>query len=80
MDFEILGKIFEIETMAQGRGIRELERLRKVHGSGRWKKRKGIARVRLTGGQTVTAEIHWYEAHGVGRKEYKLKRLMGERG
>jgi hypothetical protein len=76
---EILGRIFEIETLAQGRGIRELDRLRKVYGPGRWRKRKGIARVRLPGGQSVTAEIHWYEAHGVGRKEFKLKRIVGER-
>ena len=79
MGIEILGKIFDIETMAQGRGIRELDRLRKVYGPGRWKKRKGIARVRLHSGLVVTAEVHWYEAHGVGRKEFKLKRIVGER-
>ncbi len=79
MGIEILGKIFDIETVAQGRGIRELDRLRKVYGPGRWKKRKGIARVRLPGGLAVTAEVHWYEAHGVGRREFKLKRIMGDR-
>lgn len=79
MGIEILGKIFDIETIAQGRGIRELDRLRKVYGPGRWKKRKGIARVRLPGSSVVTAEVHWYEAHGVGRKEFKLKRLVGDR-
>lgn len=79
MGIEILGKIFDIETIAQGRDIRELDRLRKVYGPGRWKKRKGIARVRLPGSLVVTAEVHWYEAHGVGRKEFKLKRIVGDR-
>lgn len=76
---EILGKIIDIETIAQGRGIRELDRLRKVYDPGRWKKRKGVARVQLPGGSVATAEVHWYEAHGVGRKEFKLKRIIGER-
>ena len=66
MGINTLGKIFHIETMAQGRGIRELDRLRKVYGPGRWKKRKGIARIRLHGGLVVTAEVHRHEAHGVG--------------
>ena len=79
MGIEILGKIFDSETIAQGRGIRELDRLRKVYGPGRWKKRKGIARVRLSGSLVVTAEVHWDEAHGVGRKEFKLKRIVGDR-
>ena len=75
---EILGQISQIETIAIGRGIRELDRLRKVYGPGRWRKRKGIAKVRLPDGIMCMAEIHWYEAHGIGRKEYKVKRLLGE--
>ena len=79
MSIEILGKILNIETIAQGRGIRELERLRKVHGPGRWRKRKGVARVRLPDGGIVTAEVHWYEAHGLGMKEFKIKRIVGDK-
>ena len=59
MATEILGKILDIETMAQGRVIRELDRLRKVYGPGRWRKRKGIARVRLPDGTVAMAEVHW---------------------
>ncbi len=73
MDFEIIGEITDIEPIAIGRSIRELARLRKQYGRGRWRKLKGIATVRLRDGAIRTAEIHWYEAHGVGRKEFKLK-------
>ncbi len=76
MRFEILGEISEIETFASGRGIRELARLRKSYGRGRWRKRKGIARVGLTDGSIYLAEIHWYEAAGIGRKEFKIKTLL----
>lgn len=76
MDFEILGEVTDVETFAEGTGIRELPRLRKVHGKGRWRKRKGIAKVRLANGSVHQAEIHWYEAHGIGKKEYKIKRLL----
>ena len=72
----ILGKIRQIQTIAAGRHIRELARLEKVYGPGRWRKRKGIARVRLPDGAAVEAEVHWYEAHGVGQKEFKIKRLL----
>ena len=48
----------------------------KLYGKGRWRKRKGIARVRLSDGSVHLAEIHWYEATGIGRKEYKIKRLL----
>jgi hypothetical protein len=78
LEIKILGQISQIETIAIGRGIRELDRLRKVYGPGRWRKRKGIAKVRLPDGTKCMAEIHWYEAHGIGRKEYKVKRLLGE--
>ncbi len=73
MDFELVGPITEIQLIAVGRAIRGLARLRKRHGSGRWRKLKGIARVRLIDGTIHTAEIHWYEAHGIGRKELKIK-------
>ncbi len=74
--FVVVGAVLEVETIAQGRGIRELARLRRLHGLGRWRKRKGIAKIRFDDGTTCTAELHWYEAHGVGRKELKIKRLI----
>jgi hypothetical protein len=76
MQFEILGEISEIETFAGGSGIREIARLRKIYGRGRWRKRKGIARIRLTNGTVHLAEVHWYEATGIGRKEFKIKHLL----
>jgi hypothetical protein len=76
MQFEILGEISEIETFASGSGIREIARLRRIYGRGRWRKRKGIARVRLTNGTVHVAEVHWYEATGIGRKEFKIKHLL----
>ncbi|CUT11273.1 hypothetical protein BF49_2353 [Bradyrhizobium sp.] len=76
MHFEILGEITEIETFASGSGICEVARLRRIYGRGRWRKRKGIAPVRLSDGSTHIAEIHWYEAAGIGRKEFKLKGLL----
>jgi hypothetical protein len=76
MRFEILGELSEIGTFASGSGIREVARLRKVYGRGRWRKRKGIARVRLGDGSIHLAELHWYEATGIGRKEFKIKHLL----
>jgi hypothetical protein len=76
MRFEILGGISDIETFAAGSGIRELARLRKTYGRGRWRKRKGVARIRLFDGSTHVAEIHWYEAAGIGQKEFKIKHLL----
>ena len=73
MDFEILGPMRNVETIAIGREIRQLPRLRRRHGTGRWRKRKGVARVRLQDGTVHMAEIHWYEAHGIGRREMKIK-------
>jgi len=61
-----------------GRAIREIERLRRVYGPGRWRKRKGVGKVRLPDGSVARAEVHWYEAHGMGRKEFKIKRLLGD--
>ena len=76
MEFEIIGEIAHVETFAVGNFIREIARLRKLHGRGRWRKRKGIARVRLPDGVTRLAEVHWYEAHGIGRREFKIKRYL----
>jgi hypothetical protein len=76
MCFEILGEISDIETFATGSGIREIARLRRIYGPGRWRKRKGIARVRLVDGSIYVAEVHWYEATGIGRKEFKIKHLL----
>lgn len=76
MVFEILGGISQIETIATGSRIREIARLRKIYGIGRWRKRKGIASVRLRDGIIHLAEIHWYEATGIGRKEFKIKHLI----
>jgi hypothetical protein len=73
MDFEIVGEIRDVEPIAVGRSIRDLERLTKIYGIARWRKAKGIATVRLLDDSLHTAEVHWYEAHGVGRKEFKLK-------
>jgi hypothetical protein len=74
--FEIIGEISSVETIASGSGIRELARLRKFYGRGRWRKRKGIARVRLTHGEITLAEVHWYEATGIGKREFKIKRFL----
>jgi len=76
MRFELLGNIANIKTFASGSGIREIARLRRMYGSGRWRKRKGVARVRLSDGSVHVAEIHWYEATGIGRKEVKIKHLL----
>ncbi len=78
MDFEIVGDVTTVETIASGRGIRDLKRLRKSYGKGRWRKMKGIARIRLLNGRVRLAEIHWYEAHGIGKREMKRKRYLDE--
>jgi hypothetical protein len=74
--FKILGRIVDVETFASGREIRELPRLRKLYGRGRWRKRKGVAQVALPDGDIRRAELHWYEATGFGRKEFKIKRYL----
>jgi hypothetical protein len=76
MWFEILGDISDVETFAAGSGIREIVRLRRAYGRARWRKRKGIARIRLPDGSVHLAEVHWYEAAGIGRRELKIKRLL----
>jgi hypothetical protein len=76
MWFEVIGSISSIEVVATGRKIRELSRLRKAYGSRRWRKLKGIAMIRLADGSMRLAEVHWYESHGAGRFEIKVKRLQ----
>ena len=76
MIFQIIGKIRDIETFAIGTSIREIKRLQKRFGAGRWRKRKGFATVRLFDGTIHEAELHWYEAHGIGKKEIKIKHLL----
>ncbi len=76
MYFEIIGPLRNAETFAVGRSIHDLARLRRVYGRGRWRKRKGVATVRLLDGAVVEAELHWYEATGIGRKELRVKRIL----
>lgn len=77
MGFEILGRLSAVETIAVGHGIRDLRRLVRRYGSnGTWRKRKGIARVRVESGRTRWAELHWYERHGLGRVRMKIKRFL----
>ena len=76
MRFEIIGEITRIEPIAIRHSIRELARLEKQYGQGRWRKLKGIALVRLRNGTIHRAELHWYEAHGIGRRKLKIKRLL----
>ncbi|MGH7908724.1 MAG: hypothetical protein ACRENW_02605, partial [Thermodesulfobacteriota bacterium] len=76
MHFEIIGNINSIQTIAVGKSIRDIARLRKQYGAGRWRKLKGIAVVRLFDGTIRKAEVHWYEAHGIGREKLKIKRFM----
>jgi hypothetical protein len=78
MGFEIVGDITDIETIAVGSSIREIARLRKFYGRGRWRKLKGVAIVRLPDNTLRKAEIHWYEAHSIGKKEVKIKRILPE--
>lgn len=73
MDFKIIGDISAIETIARGTGVRERARLRKMYGGTRWRKLKGVARVQLPSGRIRMAEVHWYEAHSIGKREFKLK-------
>jgi hypothetical protein len=71
-----LSEIANVETIATRAGIREIVRLQKRYGRGRWRKRKGIAEIELSSGEIVSAELHWYEATGIGRREFKIKRLL----
>ena len=73
IEFEIVGEVSNIQRIAAGPGVRDRVRLRKQYGVGRWRKLKGIANVRLVSGRIRLAEIHWYEAHGIGKREFKIK-------
>jgi len=76
MYFEIISEITDIERIAVGSSIRDLARLRKQFGKGRWRKLKGIATVRLANGRIRKVELHWYEAHGIGKRKLKIKRYL----
>lgn len=74
--WEIIGELQDVETIATGPSVNARRRLRKRYGPGRWRKCKGVAIVRLADGTIRRAEVHWYEASGIGRREIKLKRLL----
>ena len=76
MFFKIIGGVSDIETIASGAGVRERRRLRKLYGGRIWRKLKGMAAVELPGGNMSYAEVHWYESHGIGAKEFKIKRIL----
>jgi hypothetical protein len=76
MHFKVIGPITKVASIAAGTAVRERKRLWKAYGKGRWRKLKGVADVEFDDGTICHAEIHWYEAHGVGAKEYKIKRIL----
>lgn len=76
MAFDIIGNIRNREVISRGLGIRELARLRRTYGAGNWRKMKGAAQIRLSTGRVRMAELHWYEAHGIGKKEIKRKKYL----
>ena len=78
MKFEIVSRLENVSTIAAGTSVRMRTALRKAHGAGRWRKMKGIAAVRLANGQVRRVELHWYEAHGVGKRDFKIKTYLDE--
>jgi hypothetical protein len=74
--FEILGEIRDVETIAAGRGVYIRRYLERTYGKGRWRKMKGIATVRLADGTICEAEMHWFEAQGIGCQDFKIKRVI----
>ena len=74
--FKLRGEVTDVEVIAVGRAIRDLPKLRKAYGKCRWRKLKGKALVELEDGEVVSAEVHWYEAHGIGRQDMKVKRIL----
>jgi hypothetical protein len=76
MNFRIISAILEVQIIASGKSIRDRKRLVKFYGGARWRKMKGIASIQLAGGRIALAELHWYEAHGIGKKEIKIKRII----
>jgi len=78
LKFDIVVEIEQAETIASGSGVKVRSLLRKVYGRGRWRKRKGVATVRLVNGQLRRVELHWYEAHGIGRRDFKIKTYLDQ--
>lgn len=76
MNFEIISPVTDIEIIAAGNSIRDINRLRRMYGAGRWRKLKGVATIRLWDGRIRLAELHWYEAHGIGKREIKKKHYL----
>jgi len=76
MEVKLLGEIRDIETIATGRGVHIRRYLDRVYGKGRWRKRKGKVTVQLADGTVCEAEIHWFEARGIGRKDFKIKKVL----
>jgi hypothetical protein len=76
MEFRVVGRIVDVEVIATGASIRKRRRLWKLYGKGRWRKLKGIATVEFRDGTIAHAEVHWYEAHGIGAKDHKIKRII----
>lgn len=76
MKFEVVGEIEEVETIAAGPSVKIRAFLRKTYGRGRWRKRKGVANVRLPNGSLRRVELHWYEAHGIGKRDLKIKKYL----
>jgi hypothetical protein len=74
--FELVGEIEAVETIATGASVKVRSLLRKLYGRGRWRKRKGIGTVRLPNGKIRRVELHWYEAHGIGRRDLKIKNYL----
>ena len=79
VQFEVLGDLVHVETIASGKGVRDRRRLIRQYGAGKWRKMKGIATVKLSDGTICDAELHWYEAHGIGKKEFKFKKPVSGR-
>jgi hypothetical protein len=78
MEFEVVSSLSDVEVVASGPGVRVRSYLRKAYGQGRWPKMKGTATVRLPNGALRAVELHWYEAHGIGKRELKIKRYLEE--
>ena len=76
MYFELISELSDIEKIARGPSVRERARLSKQFGTGRWRKLKGVATVRLANGRRRKVELHWYEAHGIGKRKLKIKRYL----
>ena len=76
VEFTVISEVTEIEPIARGMGVRDRARLNRLYGRARWRKVKGQALIRLRNGRVQRAELHWYEAHGIGKREMKRKRYL----